>query len=236
MTNVVVLDDSLEIRTKLNEFLEKYAKERNVAFSTSLYERGLPFLRDYNQKVDVVFFDIDLPDSNGMELAKQIREKDKKVIIVFITNLAKYALNGYEVEALDFIVKPIEYGEFKLKMDRIMGELKKKENHYLSVKTVSDGIICLNLSDVVYIEVLGHSVTFHTFDKEYRCSTSLSKIKSSLENSGFEKCSNSYLINLKWVKQVTLTDVLLTTSAPPIPISRSKRKAFLKSLANFYGG
>ena len=235
MTNVVVLDDSLEIRETLNNFLNEYSKERNVAFSVSLYERGLPFLKEYNQQVDVVFFDIDLPDSNGMELAKQIREKDKKVIIVFITNLARYALNGYEVEALDFIIKPIDYGSFKMKMDRIMSEIKKKENHFISIKTISDGIVCLNLSDVAYIEVLGHNVTFHTINESYRCSTSLAKIKNELGDSGlFERCSNSYLINLKFVKQVTLTDVILITGTT-IPVSRSKRKTFLKKLANFFG-
>lgn len=234
MTNIVVLDDSLEIRTTLDLFLKQYAKERNATFSISLYDRGLPFLKQYNHNVDVVFFDIDLPDSNGMELAKQIREKDKKVIIVFVTNLARYALNGYEVEALDFIIKPIEYGAFKMKMDRIMSELSKKENRFISIKTVNDGVLCLNLSDVAYVEALGHNIIFHTSSDSYRYSTSLAKIKTELGDSGFEKCSNSYLVNLKFVRQVTLTDVILTTSSM-VPISRSMRKDFMKKLANYYG-
>lgn len=234
MVNITIVEDSPEAREKLTAFVKQYGDENHVDFSLKTYEKGIPFIEEYSLETDVVFFDIQLPDSNGMDLAKKIREKDGKVIIVFITFMAQYALTGYEVEALDFIVKPVDYGSFKMKMQRVMDIIEKRNAHYIAIHTIDRDIARLNLNEVEYVEVLGHNVTYHTLQDTFVCNGSLGQVEKELNPYFFEKCANSFLVNLRFVKKVEGDTLFLTKDT--LTISRGKRKAFLMRLADYYSG
>ncbi len=120
---VCVVEDNREHSDRLVAFLGKYSRERGKEFNVSVYGDALSFLGEFCGNFDLIFMDIELPYRNGMDVVKQIREKDKKVIVVFVTNMAQYAVKGYEVDAFDFIVKPIHYSAFAIKLDRALERL-----------------------------------------------------------------------------------------------------------------
>lgn len=106
---VCVLEDEKIVADKLCSFIEKYCAEQGVRVEVQVFPDAFALLEGYHADVDILFMDIQLPVMNGMEAAKKIRETDEKVLIVFVTNLAQYAVEGYDVNAFDFILKPVEY-------------------------------------------------------------------------------------------------------------------------------
>ena len=115
MFKVAIVEDSIKDFTLLKSYLEQYEKENNIEFNIQCFENGIRFLDKFSANYDIIFMDIDMPYMNGLEVSKKIREIDKTVVLIFVTNLSQYAVNGYEVEALDYIVKPISYFNFSIK-------------------------------------------------------------------------------------------------------------------------
>ncbi len=119
-----MVEDSDEEATILLDHLEHYGKVHGVRFITTRSVTAFELVNDAIQ-ADLVFMDIDLPGINGMEAAEMLRESDTTTPLIFVTNLAQYAVRGYQVDALDFMVKPIAYGDFSMRMDRAMRAVKK---------------------------------------------------------------------------------------------------------------
>lgn len=119
MTKIAIVEDKNEALLALENHIARYTREKGVECSYTHFANGLFFLENYKADFDVVFMDIDMPLMNGMEAAKRLREVDGHVPLVFITDLKQYALKGYEVEAMDFLVKPVSYAAFSTMLDRV---------------------------------------------------------------------------------------------------------------------
>ena len=137
MICVSIVEDEAAAAEKLKEFLKKYSEKNNVLFNTTVYTDGESFLSNYKSDVDIVFMDIELPDSNGMEISAKLRELDQLVTIVFVTNMQQFAAKGYSVGAADFIVKPITYYAFSSMLNRIMHAIVATKTCELTIKTVN---------------------------------------------------------------------------------------------------
>ena len=118
MVRIGLVDDDSEHLKLMREFLGRYEREEKVGFSIEEYRDGLSFVEDYDGTLDVVFLDIEMPHIDGMTAAKKIRERDQTLGIVFVTNMAQFAIHGYEVNAIDFIVKPVSYYVFADKLKK----------------------------------------------------------------------------------------------------------------------
>ena len=118
--NVAIVEDSKEDLENCLALLEKYGKEKNVSFDIQTFESGDAFLMRFKSQYDFIILDINLSAMNGIEVARTIRTKDEEVIIMFATNLAKYATKGYEVDAVDFVLKPLTYASFYLRLERVI--------------------------------------------------------------------------------------------------------------------
>lgn len=116
---IAIVEDEKAYRNTLLEYLRQFQEESGMDIEVKEYENGNLIMWDYRPYYDAVFMDIEMPGMDGMEAARCIRKVDEQVIIVFITNVARYAVQGYEVGALDFIVKPVTYTSFKMKMQKI---------------------------------------------------------------------------------------------------------------------
>ena len=128
MLRVAVAEDNPKDRERLLSFLKKYGEEKDVQIEVAEYTDGSELLDQYRPCYDVIFLDVEMPQMDGMKAAEKIRETDEEVILIFITNMAKYAIRGYEVQALDYVLKPVKYEAFTVKMDKVKRLAEKKKD------------------------------------------------------------------------------------------------------------
>lgn len=227
----IIEDDEAE-RERLCRMLDLYAENNNVEFVKSVFDCGESFLSDFQVGYDIVFMDIQLPDIDGMEASRRMRKIDKSVILVFVTNFAKYAINGYEVGATDFIVKPVEYDWFETKMDNLISRIPEISDIVLIVKT-SDGTTLINASHLKYVEIMGHKLVFHTADGDYYSYGTLKAFEDKLYEAGFLRCNSCYLVNPRYVTAVKTESVVV--GGDELKISIPKRKEFKRQMTQYLG-
>ena len=120
MRNIAVVEDRDSDAKRLTEYIERFAKEEAQEFHIDRFASAADFLEGYRSVYAVVLMDIQMPKLNGMDGAMQLRRLDKTVSILFITNLVQYAQRGYEVDAVGFLVKPVQYYDFSLKFRKAL--------------------------------------------------------------------------------------------------------------------
>ena len=155
MRNIAIVEDDKNSSKLLGEYLDKFSKDHDCKFTTSTFFTAGDYIENCRSGFDIVFMDIELPDGNGMES-----------LVIFVTNLAKYAVQGYEVKAFNFIVKPVNYYNFELKLLSALECLDKNGDKEFWIKT-KDGKVFLHGSDITYVEVLRHYLTYHTKNGDY---------------------------------------------------------------------
>lgn len=192
----------------------------------------MAIVKDYRPCYHVIFMDIEMPGLDGMQAAHVIRQKDSYVVIVFITNIARYAVQGYEVGALDFILKPIKYEAFAVRMNRIVKKADRPAGKSIVVSS-RKGMFRIALSQLLYVEVNRHQVSYHTIEQEICVSGSLKEAESMLLKNHFEKCNSCYLVNLRHVKGIK--DDYALVGEEKLQISRSRKKGFMQAVADYVG-
>ncbi len=244
MIKIGVIEDQKEDRDRLLSFIKN--NDKNQEFLINEFENPLLLIDNYTLDYDILFFDIKMPMIDGMEAAKKIREKDTDVIIVFITSLAQFALAGYDVQAFDFLVKPIEQNEFNLKFHRILkkvtaiGRRDSQGSKSILVSTGKEKRKIL-IDDISFIESQGHHVYIHLLSETEptRCYDSLSKFEKNLPNNMFVRCNNCYLVNLRKVKQISGYECIVSiddNQTCTLQISQPKKKSFQESFVSFLEG
>lgn len=233
MYHIAVVEDEKICSMQLQDFLEQYQKEKNIRFKVSVFYDGAELLADYQPVYDLILLDIEMPGINGMDAAVKIRETDTDVALMFITNLAGYALRGYEVEALDFVTKPVAYFQFAMRLSRCLKRLRQKEPKEILL-SCPDGMKKLDLSQIYYVEVQNRILHYHTDAGEYSLRGTMQSVEELLPPSSFAKCNYWYIVNLRHVSEVKKNT--LVVGGYELEVSRRSRTAFLKSLADYVGG
>lgn len=233
MYRIAVVDDDREFSAKLREYLEQYAKENDETFEIEVFYDGAEILKDYTPRYELILLDIEMPAVNGMEAAQKIREMDESEVLMFITNMAQYAIHGYSVGALDFVMKPISYYPFSMKIKRALKRVQKKEIPTILL-TTSDGVKRLKVSQIYYVEIQGHMLHYYTEEGEFVMRGTLSSVEKMLPSSLFAKCNHWYLVNLMHVTEVRKNTTVVGNFE--LEVSRRNRAGFLKALAEHMGG
>ena len=233
MYRIAVVDDDREFSAKLREYLEQYAKENDETFEIEVFYDGAEILKDYTPRYELILLDIEMPAVNGMEAAQKIREMNESVVLMFITNMAQYAIHGYSVGALDFVMKPISYYPFSMKIKRALKRVQKKEIPTILL-TTSDGVKRLKVSQIYYVEIQGHMLHYYTEEGEFVMRGTLSSVEKMLPSSLFVKCNHWYLVNLMHVTEVRKNTTVVGNFE--LEVSRRNRAGFLKALAEHMGG
>lgn len=226
------MEDDKTYAETLKQYISRFSEEEKEEFQVSVFSNGLNFIEDYPGS-DIVFMDIEMPQMNGIEAARKLRAFDRQCSLIFVTNMARYAVVGYEVDAMDFLVKPVGYFNFSMKLKKAVQIQKEKKSQYVLLHT-SDGEVKVSVSDILYMVSALHMVHFHLKDRVLSVRTSLKDLEPVYEKYNFVRCSNSTMVNLGAVERVVFDTIYI--GKDEIIISRSRKKAFLDALALYYGG
>lgn len=233
MLRIAIVEDVEASAQTLAGFCARYGAETDTEITTDCFDNPIVFLQKYRGEFDVVFMDIRMPQMNGMECARRLRECDSNVILCFVTTMARYAIQGYEVGAMDFIIKPVSYDEFSMKMNRIIRVRKKQASATILISSRNE-IRKIDIRDLYYVEVYNHSLIYHTGDGDFEAYGKLSSLEADDRFRCFIRVSQSYLVNCTLVTSVQESS--LTVKDVQIPISRRRRKECLEKMAAILGG
>lgn len=230
---VCIVEDDTAAAGQLREYLDEYGRQRSCRFTVSNYADSLDFLETCSSNYDIIFMDIELPYINGMEVVRRIRETDRRVIVIFVTNMAQYAVSGYEVDAFDFIVKPVNYFGFAMKLDRALERFKTLQDKEIWI-TEGANKRRLRFSEIKYVEVAHHKIIYHTTGGNFTTYDTLKNVCLVFVDAPFALCNRCFLVNLQFV--TSIDDYSVTVAGEELQISRNKKKSFLESLNDFMGG
>lgn len=233
LLKIAVVEDEQKVFEGLKEFLDRFAASNKIEIEVSYFSDAVKFLDDYKPVYHLVFMDINLPYMDGLTASHKLREFDSQVFIIFVTDLKQYAIKGYEVDALDYIVKPVVYDHLELKLQKVVNILNKRsESHKIPIKT-DDGTVAVAVEDIRYIEVVNHYLYYHTCGETFKGYGSLSKIQKILPPDLFSRCNECYLVNLRFVTRIEKNNVYLGKTA--LVMSRMKKKGFLTAFTKYLG-
>ncbi len=233
MLHVAVVEDNDRDAEYLLSHLKRYGRENNMEIEAKRYVNGILFLEQYRGDFDLVFMDIDMPAMNGMNTAKALREMDAHVVLIFVTALARFALNGYEVDAFDFIVKPLQYNFFSAKMSRAVKKLSSEQRVKLLIKS-NEKTVRLFADEIVFVDIFNHVLTFHTEQETVSTRGTMKDVLETLNDGSFVLCNKSCVVNLHHVQMIDGDDVVLTDGIRQ-QISRTRKTEFMQRIADFYG-
>ena len=227
MIRIALVEDDKSYREELMRFLKRYEQESGEKFHITTFTDGDEIVDGYSCCYDIILMDIVMKYMNGMDAAERIREADSEVVIIFITNTPQYAMKGYLVDALDYVLKPVSYFSFSQRIDRALARMKKRTKKYLSI-AYKGGVKKLDVAQITYVEVRDHDLIFHTQEQEYLSKGTLTDVEQALEQQPFFRCNKCYLVNLEYVEGVQNNDILVAGDL--VQVSRAKRKALLDAL------
>ena len=234
MYRIAVVEDEQQYRDEVCQYIEQYATEHQLKFDVTTYTDGQEIVDDVQKHYDIIFFDIEMTQLNGMDAAKVIRERDVNVVMVFITNMAQYAIEGYEVGALDFVLKPIDYYGFSFRLARALGRVQKKQGNLECAINTPGGIKKLNSNDIYYIEIENRFLVYHTAEGDFSQRGTLQSAEEMFQDYHFVKCNHWYLVNLKYVTEIE--ENIVHVAGSRLEISRRNRAHFLKEVTEYIGG
>lgn len=230
---IAIVDDDSKDRRSVELLIRKYFAEEGENCDITLFPEAVSFLKSYQYEYQLIILDIDMPGLGGIDAAKKLRERDPDVVLMFVTNMPQYALDGFAVDAVDYIVKPVSYPEFRLKMMKAMRYIRAGLDRRIAIRT-TDGTVQIAASDIRYIESQLHYVIFHTVSGNLRARASLRDIEPKLSDLHFARCSASYLVNLRFVDSMHGDD--LVVGGDLLRISRGKKQEFLSAFTRYIGG
>lgn len=233
MFNIAILEDDTNAAKMLLYILNTYASKNDVAFNTKVYTNAELFLADTKTSFDIAFMDVELPGMNGMDAAFRLRETDKHVIIIFVTNMAQYAVRGYEVNALYYIIKPVSYQNVSFKLQKALALLATNADTTLVLRQ-SNGLARISTRNLMYIEVINHKLIYHTDTGVHTTYGSLSDVEKELQNRGFFRCNSCYLVNARYIASVSGLSIILHDGTQ-LQISHPRKKQFLIDLGSWLG-
>ena len=235
MVRVAIIEDELAEYERLSAHLAAYGEARGVSFSVAYFPCADDFI-EQQPAADLIFMDIDMPGTNGLDGARAIRGFAERVPLVFVTNLAQYAIRGYEVDAVDFMVKPVGYGIFSAHMERIMRVIRQSGRRSVAIKDAV-GTRMVAVDDIVSVESDRHYLIYRIAGEReaVRVRGTLSATEAELGGGKFVRLSVSCLVNADHIVRLLGDGVVLDDGSKAF-FSRSRKKAASRQIADYFGG
>ena len=230
MIKCYIIDDEQPAIKIIENYLNKFPTLELVGTSTNPL-LGIEEIK--KNKVELVFLDIHMDEMNGIEVVEHI---DSKTKVIFCTAYSEFAVKSYELNAVDYLMKPIAFERFEKAIQRLTGNISEKNekeipNDYLFIKTGQKGkMVKIDFNDIIYIEGRSNYIAFHTFNKVILSHTSLRDMETYLPRNMFMRVHKSYIVALNKIVAIENYEIRLTGSSTHIPLSVSYKDAFLTRL------
>lgn len=233
MISIAIAEDEQQTYEILQGFLDRFAEENHLELQITHFINGLEISDSYRPVYDIILMDVDMPMVNGISAARIIRDKDPSVIIIFVTNLSQYAIQGYSVQAFDYILKPLNYFAFSQFFQRAVAKLDiSGKQEYITIQ-LREGVRKVSVNDIYYIEIQNHTLSYHTAAGIFQTTGKMKALEELLGTYHFSRCNNGLLINLAHVDSIINNDVIV--HGETLPVSRSRKKEFSAALVSYIG-
>ena len=230
---VLIIEDSQDEAAALQSLLGHYGESNGVTLNVTTYDRADDFISS-GRDFDLIFMDIDLPGIDGMEAAHLLRSYDEVTPLIFVTNLSQYALKGYEVNALDFLVKPVTYYDLSLRMRRAL-RIADLNRHDTITLRLRGELRVIPLSELSYIELSGHNLVYHLISgEEISTRQTIASVEEELSAGPFLRISSGCLVNMNRITGMR-GSTLTMRDGTMLPVSRSRKKTVMIDLARYLG-
>ncbi len=233
MIQLAIVEDEDSYAQQLAEFVERYQSESGNYFKITRFRDGDEITNGYKGQFDIILMDIEMKLMDGMTAAEEIRKLDQDVVIMFITNMTNYAIRGYQVDALDYVLKPVSYFAFSQKLDRALSRVKKDNSNIISIDLPS-GVKKLDIDNIFYIESQGHNLVFYTNSGEFSIRAKISDFEQQLAPHHFFRSNKGYIVNLKYVDGVEKGECLI--AGRQLLIARARKNEFMSALTDYMAG
>lgn len=231
---IAIVEDQKVEQERLTSYIQSYCQEHGLSVDITCFNDGIGITSDYQKMFDVIYLDVEMEIMDGMTTAKKIRQVDRDVLIVFVTNHSQVAIQGYSVEAIDFLLKPLSHFVFEEHFKKILRKLPspEEEEAYLYIKNKAS-TFKIAQKDIFYIESEGHHLHIHTKEETITTSNSLKNMESLLDKKNFFRSNSGYIVNLTYVERIEGS--ISYVNGVPLQISRPRKKEFMTALTNYVG-
>ena len=228
MIKIAIVENDDVWAEKISKFLRQYENEYSQEIEIERFTDGYGIVDGYSCRFDIILMDIEMGLMNGMEAAERIRELDEKVIIIFVTNLAQYAIQGYKVNALDYILKPITYIPFSQTLKKAVKTLDGKQEVFITIR-LKEGARKIRASEINWIESRGHRLTFHLEGMDLETTVySMKEMAGQLKDDGFMCCNSGTLVNLRKISGIRNGSIVV--GEDELSVSRGRKAEFMAAV------
>ncbi|MCR4699116.1 MAG: LytTR family DNA-binding domain-containing protein [Bacilli bacterium] len=235
MIRFAIVDDNPSDASILSQYLNSYFEKLGVVFSVDTFQDGPSFLEAFHSQYDMIFLDVEMGPLDGFAVAERIREKNDSTLLVFVTNMSQLARQGYKYQAFDYLPKPSDFSEFKMTLDRAALQSKSNEDKTILLPGKNKEKTAVHLSDITYLEVNGHYITFHTTTENYVQYGVFKKVleEISLPNT-FARCNQSFVVNMRYIEKIFKDSLVI--NGDTLVISRPQKKSFFDAYTSYVSG
>lgn len=232
MIRVAIVEDEPEQADVLRGMIERFSRESGTQLDVSVFSDGKDFVQS-GERFDISFLDIQMEHMDGMSAAQKIRETNSEMVIIFVTNLAEYAIEGYSVSAMTFLLKPLRYEVLRMAAERALALVSKNPEKALTVKT-DKGTIKIKPAQLYYVEIDNRRLALHTANGTYYCTETMQKMEEQLDPERFFRCHVAFLVNLDHVAGIDKSGAVV--AGDRVLVSKYRKKKFLNALTRYVGG
>jgi len=232
MIRIAIVEDEPEQADVLRGMIERFSFDSGVSLDVSVFPDGRDFVLS-RERFDIAFLDIEMEHLDGMSAARRIRETNSEMVLIFVTNLAEYAIEGYSVSALTFILKPLRYEVLRMAAERALAIVNKYPEKALTVKT-DQGTVTIKPAQLHYVEIDNRRLALHTQNGVFYCTDTMQRMEEQLDPDRFFRCHVAYLVNLDHVARIDKSGAVV--AGDRVLVSKYRKKEFMNALTRYVGG